>query len=85
MDRDSLRSGLLGAVGVYLIYTAYQLFMGRDAPDSGMSPTTAVLFAVLFAVCGAAVAVYAWALWRGAFRKGRDDDDTNTREGEHLK
>lgn len=84
MDRERLRPGLLGAVGVYLIYTAYELFRGRNAPDSTMPPAVVVLFAALFALCGAAVAVYACALWRRALRDDGDDHN-NTGEGEQLK
>ena len=74
MDRDKLRSGLLGAVGVYLMYTAYRLFRGRNAPDDTMAPAVLILFVVLFAVCGAAVTVYGCVLWRRAMKDERDGD-----------
>ena len=74
MNRDKMRSGILGAVGVYLIYTAYQLYRGRNAPDDTMAPAVLWLFIVLFAVCGAAVTVYGCVLWRRALRDECDGD-----------
>ena len=73
MNREKTRSTLIGIVGAYLVYTAYQLFQGREDPQTTMSPAVMILFIALFVLAGAALVVYAVRLW---LRAGKDGDDS---------
>ena len=75
MINGKTRASLIGIAGAYLIYTAYQLFQGRNDPGSTMSPAVMILFIVLFVLAGGALIVYAVLNWMRAGKdSGRDDD-----------
>ena len=46
------RSYLMGIVGGYLIYIAYQLYNSMGDPDAGMSPPVRIIFIVFFTLAG---------------------------------
>ena len=74
MINGKTRASLIGIAGAYLVYTAYQLFQGREDPQTTMSPAMMILFIALFALAGCALMVYAVRLWlRAAKDEGRDD------------
>ena len=77
MNNGKTRSTLLGVVGGYLLYTAYQLFEGRADVNTTMTMTARIIFIVLFALAGAALVVYACLLWKRALR---EEDEKNARE-----
>lgn len=58
MDRDKIRKGIYAIAGVYLLYTAWQLFQGLDETENKMLMTA---FTILFVIMG--VALIAWSAW----------------------
>lgn len=58
------RSYLMGVVGGYLIYQAYQIYQNMNDPDAGMSPAMRILVIILFTMIGLALIVYGVILWK---------------------
>ena len=81
MNNGKTRSTLLGVVGGYLVYTAYELFEGRADPNTTMTMAARIAFIVLFALAGAALVVYACVVWKRALReedeKKKSEQDEN--------
>ena len=73
MINGKTRSTLLGLVGAYLMYLAYQLFDGRADPDTTMTMVPRIVFIVLFALCGLALIVYSLWLWKQALRQDQQE------------
>mgnify|MGYP007070072091 CR=1 FL=1 len=74
MNPNTNRSMLMGVVGGYLIYLAYEL--ARDlikGVPSQMSPALTMVVVILFGGIGAALLVYAWKLWKRG-REGTEED-----------
>ncbi len=67
------RAYLIGIVGAYLIYIAYQLYQGRSDPDTTMTPAVMILFIVFFVLAGAGLLVYAVRVWRTADREQKEN------------
>ncbi|MBR2287760.1 MAG: hypothetical protein IJ865_05905 [Clostridia bacterium] len=80
MNSGKSRATLLGIVGVYVIYLAYQLSEGRAETDTTMSPGARYAFIALFVLCGIAVLVYALRVWKRSGEEEQQQDD-----GERLK
>ncbi len=80
MNNARARSSLIGIVGAYLLYTAYQLFEGRNDPGTTMTTGVMILFIVLFVLCGAALLVYAYLLWKRAGQDGEEQKEQRERE-----
>ncbi len=55
------RSYIMGVVGGYLIYLAYQLYQD---PEGGMSPAMRILFIILFGLIGIGLLGFAVILWK---------------------
>ncbi len=64
MNNGQTRSSLLGIVGAYLLYTAYELWQDWGNTETTMTTPARVVFIVLFALCGAALLVYAVIVWK---------------------
>ena len=77
LNRDKTRSSLLGIVAGYLLYLAYQLFQGRDEPDTAMTPFARYAFIALFVIAGIALIAYAWREWK---RSGKEEEKTPSDE-----
>ena len=75
MNNGKNRASLLGVVAAYLVYTAWELFQGRNNPDTSMTPAVAVLFAVLFALAAGGLLFLAFRTWQRS-----DQDDTEKKE-----
>ena len=74
MNQSTGRASLLGIVGGYLIYMAYELLKNLiDNVPTTMPRFVQILFIALFAGIGVALLVYAWKVWK----KGREDQDKN--------
>lgn len=74
MNQSTGRASLLGIVGGYLIYMAYELLKNLiDNVPTTMPRFVQILFIILFAGIGIALLVYAWKVWK----KGREDQDKN--------
>ena len=82
MNHDKTRSGLLGIVAAYLIYTAYELYENREASDTTMTPAARIFFIALFGVCAVALLVYAYRVWKRSEKKENEEplprDDENS-------
>ncbi len=82
MKNERIHSTLLGAVGAYLIYLAYQLFEKRVDADPSMSPALRIVFIAFFGLAGVAVIVYALLVWKKSRgnneqeQQCKDDEDT---------
>ena len=66
MNNGKTRSSLLGIVGAYLIYTAYELWQDWGNTETTMTTPARVIFMALFVLCGAALLVYAVIVWKRA-------------------
>ncbi len=79
MNSEKTRISLIGIVGGYLIYLAYQLFEGWNDPDTTMSHPVMVLFISLFGIIGIVLLVYAFRRWKQSDRedaeKKRPEDE----------
>ena len=75
MKNKRIHSTLLGVVGAYLIYRAYQLFEKRADADASMPPALRIVFIAFFGLAGAAVIVYAFLVWK----KSREEDEQEQR------
>ena len=73
MTNGKTRSTLLGIIGAYLLYLAYQLFDGRNDPDTSMTAVPRILFIILFGLCGAALIIYSLRLWRKALNQEKQE------------
>ncbi len=82
MNNTKNRSALMGLVGAYLIYLAWQLFEGRADADTTMSPGLLIFFIAFFVLAGGAVIVYAVRLWK---RSGGEDKEEDREDGDGLK
>ena len=74
MNPNSNRSMLMGVVGGYLVYLAYEL--GRDYINdvpTQMPKALTILVVILFGGIGAALLVFAWKLWKKG-REGKEED-----------
>ena len=74
------RSYLLGVVGGYLLYLAYQLFRDRGMEDTTMTPAVRILFIVLFALTGIGLMVFAFRLWKTADRQEKETKESKAPE-----
>ena len=82
LKNERIHSTLLGVVGAYLIFLAYQLFEKRADADASMPPALRIVFIAFFGLAGAAVIVYAFLLWKkspkedGQEQPRKDDENT---------
>lgn len=72
MNSGKTRSTLMGVVGAYLLYTAYELFRDRGDLNTTMTPLARILFIALFVLAGAALLVYAVRIWK---RSGESEEN----------
>ena len=79
MNSARSRSALIGIVGAYLLYTAYDLFKGRENPDTTMTRSAMILFIALFVVSGILLLVYAVRLWKAGEKEAEDNRDSENR------
>ena len=69
----------MAVVAAYLIYTAWELFQGRNTPDASMAPWVAILFAALFACAAVGLLIMAWKLWQ---KSGEEEKEEKARKDE---
>ena len=82
MNPNMNRSMLMGVVGGYLIYLAYELIRDMiNGVATQMPKALTIIVAVLFAGIGAGLVVFAWKLWKKG-REGREEDRTEIPEEE---
>lgn len=74
MNNGKTRSSLLGVVGAYLLYTAYQLFEARGDTNTTMTPAVRILFIVFFVAAGAALLVYAVRVWKNSDKEQKEEE-----------
>ena len=83
VNRAKNRSYLMGVVGGYVLYLAYQMFRDRNDPSS-MSMGLKIFFVVFFAVAGIALVIYAFRIWLIADRKEREGKEEAPPEDENT-
>jgi threonine/homoserine/homoserine lactone efflux protein len=77
MKSSSGRSSLMALVGVYLLYTAWEMYGGMQS--SSMAPWLSILFIVFFVLAGIGVLVFAWLIWKRG-REGKDQEEQEDHE-----
>ena len=70
----------MGIVGGYLIYTAWQLFQGRNDPETTMTIGVMILFMVLFVIAGVGLMVYAVILWKKGMAEDKEEKQVKEEE-----
>lgn len=83
MNNGKTRATLLGIVAAYLLYTAYELFEGRNDPNTTMTLPVMILFIVLFVIAAGFLAVYACRVWKRS--KQEEEEQPAQEDGESLK
>lgn len=76
LNNGKTRSSLLGVVGAYLLYTAWDLWQERGNTDTVMTVSARIVFIALFALAGAALLVYAVYVWK----RSEDQKEENPRD-----
>jgi len=84
MNNSNFRSSLMALVGVYVLYTAYQLFDSMQKGESEMQPWLTIVFIVFFALAGIAVLVYAYLLWKRG-KEGKDEEEPPKENDQSMK
>ena len=82
MNSGKTRSGLIGLVAAYLIYIAYELYQGRNDPETTMTPAVRIICIVFFGVVSIALLVYAYRIWK---QSSREEEKPPEEEDESLK
>ena len=86
MKQERNRAGLLGIAGAYLLYLAWQLFQGRNNPDSSMPRAVLGLFIGIFGIAACALFVMSWKLWQKAADKEKEErEETSKEDSDSLK
>ena len=81
MNNGKTRSSLLGIVGAYLLYTAYELWQDWGNTETTMTAPARTVFIILFALAGAALLVYAVFVWKRS--DDRQEEKPREREDEN--
>ena len=81
MNNGKTRSSLIGIVGAYLLYIAYELFQGRAETDTTMTPAARIFFIALFVLAGIGLLVYAVFMWR---RSAKDEEEQKRKQDENA-
>lgn len=76
MNNRKARSGLYGIASAFMFFTAYDLFKGRNDPESTMPMWLLIAFMVFFALAGVALLVFAIRLWIHS----KDEDQQEEKE-----
>ncbi len=63
MNSKKARSGLYGIVSAFMFFTAYDLFKGRNDPESTMPMGLLIAFMIFFALAGVGLLIFAIRLW----------------------
>ena len=72
MKNQNTHALLLGLVGGYILYIAYQLLEGLLSGANDMPPAAAIAAIAVFALGGAGVLLYALKVWKDA-KKAQDN------------
>ncbi len=72
------RSYLMGIVGGYLIYLAYQLYESIGDPDTTMTMPMRIVFIALFVLIGIGLLIFAFRLWFAADREEKENKTEQT-------
>ena len=78
LNNGKTRSSLLGITGGYLMYLAYQLFQGRNDPDTTMTPAARIFFICFFVLAGLGVVIYAIRVWRHSDKEEEKPEEDQT-------
>ena len=81
MNNGKNRASLLGVVALYLLYLSYELFQGRNDPNTTMTPAARILFIALFVISAVGILFYAIRVWQRSRREDEQQppqDDKNS-------
>ena len=81
LNNGKTRSSLLGIVGAYLLYTAWELWQDWGNTETTMTTPARVLFMALFVLAGVALLIYAVYVWKHA--DDPKEEETQPKEDEH--
>ena len=82
MKPSTNRSLLLGVVGGYLIYLAYELLQGMiNHTATTMPDWLTILVIVLFTLIGLGLLFFAWKVWKRG-REAKPEDFVELKEGQ---
>ena len=82
LNSGKTRSSLLGIVGGYLLYLAYELFRDYGKTETTMPPWVQILFIVLFGLIGVGLLVYAVRVWKNS---GKEEEEKKQDDENNLK
>ena len=82
LNKEKTRSSLLGLVEFYLLYLAYELYQGRNDPNTTMTEGMAILFTVMFILAAAGLLIYAFREWK---RSGQQEEEPPKDDQNSLK
>ena len=82
MKNGKTRSTLLGVVGAYLLYTAWELWQDWGKTETTMTDPARIAFMALFVLAGAALLVYAVHVWKQS--DGQKEENAPTREDDNT-
>lgn len=74
MRNRKATGSICGFAALYMWYTAYELFQGRNT-DANMSPAVSWIFVVLFALAGVALATIGYKQYKIADQEAKDKKD----------
>ena len=77
------RSYLMGIVGGYLIYLAYQLYETIGDTNTTMTMPVRITFIAFFVLAGIALLVFAFRLWFAADKEEKENKPEQAQENEN--
>ena len=77
MNTSKVRSGLMGAAALYLLYLAYQMIQGLKDPENTMPPWLLILFAVFFAGVSVFFLIVTWRRLKQPPEEEKEEDENN--------
>ncbi len=80
MNGEKTRSCLIGIVGGYLVYLAWQLYQGRNDPETTMTVGMMILFVTLFVIAGVGLMGYAVILWKRGMAEDKEEKKAEDEE-----
>ena len=81
MKNEKIHSMLLGLVGGYLLYLAWDLYEKYRDKAGEMAPALNIVFIIIFALGGLGTLYYAWVIYRKD-RKETEEKEQNEKQEE---
>ncbi len=78
MRNEKIHSTLLGVVGGYILYLAYQLFEKYRAGTKEMPDAVFIAAIIFFTIAGIGTLIFAWKTWRKATKEDRANGEKDS-------